>query len=99
MAGASETLERGGQIADLEADVVDPLTTLLQKASHARIGLRRLNELDARPTGGEHRHAHPFPRDFFDSCELETQKVAIQGEAVLDRPYGHADVIESRPVG
>src|SRR2546425_1062521 len=71
-----ETVQSGVQILHLETEVVDSLAALLEKAGQGRAASGRLDQLDARPAGGEHRHAHPLARDLFDAEKVEPEHVA-----------------------
>src|SRR5579872_2108965 len=89
-----ERLEGGGNVIDVQRNVVQAFATLREKASDGRVGRGGLEQLDARVAGGDHRGVDLFLVDGFLVQHAETERLielARRGDAV----DGDADVVES----
>src|SRR5947207_6252335 len=87
--------ERGGEVRDLEADVVEPLPLRGEEASNAGRLVGRAHELDLRVANGEERDSHPVGGDVLDRLELETERVAIELQRALEVPDHHSNVVDA----
>ena len=90
----SVMLESGIQIRDREAHVVQSLATAIEKARDNRVGLGRLQQLDARLPDRDERHAHLLRWDLFALAAAEAQALLPDREPFLDGTNRDTKVID-----
>src|SRR6266446_4961840 len=86
--------KRRVNVLDAQRDVVKPGTALLGKSRDRRIWGGRLEQLEARLTGGDESRAHVLRRHFFGRFDLEPERIAIEGKRGRQVEHGNADVVE-----
>ena len=86
--------ERRVNVLDAQRDVVKAGTALLGESRDRRIGGGRLEQLEARVTGGDEARAHALRRHLFGRFDLEPERIAIEDEGGRQVAHGDAHVVE-----
>src|SRR2546428_6162208 len=90
-----EASERSRKIGDLEADVVHRRAAALgEEARDTRLGVGRLEQLDARLTLGEEHHLHALRVEPMLGADGVAEDVAIERDRIGDRGNDDTDVMQ-----
>src|SRR3954453_12256060 len=86
--------ERLGEIGDLEADVVEPLTLGREEAGDAGGAICRLDELDLGLPDRQEGDPDAIEADVHDGLELEAERLPPEAPGLLDRAHDQGDVVD-----
>jgi hypothetical protein len=84
----------GGGVADLEAEVVDPLAVLLDELSHRAVGGGRLDHLDRALPHAEDGGADLLVHDLLGPDQFQPEDVPVEGDRLPEAADGDADVLD-----
>ena len=87
--------QRGGDVGNLEADVVEALASGGEEARHAGRGVGRLDELDPDLPDGQERDADAIRGDRHDRTRREPQDVPIEAERRAHLAHHHGNVMDA----
>ena len=89
-----ELLERGANVLDPQRDVVEARTALLDVFRDRRVRRRRLEQFERRAADGNVARADALRDNLLRRPDLETERVAVERQRLLDVLHRDADVIE-----
>jgi hypothetical protein len=89
-----QAIEGGGEVLDLEADVVEPLPLQGEEARDAGRLVGRLDELDLGLAHGQEGDPDPVVLDVHDLLERGAERVPPEPEPVLDRGDDEGHVVD-----
>jgi hypothetical protein len=88
--------QRRAQVVHAQRDVVQPRSPPGQKAGNRRIGGRGFEEFERRAAGVEQVRPDPLGDHVLGPLDLEAQRVAVEGQRLVEALHCDADVVEHR---
>jgi hypothetical protein len=88
-----EGFKCGGDVVDVEGDVVEPLAAFGEEAADGRVGAGGLDELDAGVAGGDHGGADVLVLDGFFVDDVEAEGL-VKFAGLGDAADGDAEMVE-----
>ena len=88
-----EALHRGGEIRDLQRDMMQAFAALLDKLGDHRIGTGGFQQFNARTAGGQHDDVDLFLFHGFARADWESELVLIERERAVERSDGDPEMI------
>ena len=89
-----QPLQMAVEAPDSQADMVNPLTVLVDEPPDRRLGCQRLEQLQMRVSHRQKGSLHTLGLDGFEMIDRETEGLVDRGR--LDRFHRNADVIQPR---
>jgi hypothetical protein len=92
-APALQLRERPANVLDLNRNVMHAGTAFREKLSHRSVRTERLQQFDVRVANGKHANLYALFRHFFRRINLQSERIAPDGQTFFDALSGDADMI------
>src|SRR5690349_1925771 len=93
-AAGLQALDSGGQVRDLEGDVMKALAMLCNELPDYGIGRSCLEKFDSRVSGRQHRNIHVFVCYRFAQTHRQAKLVLVEAQGFVERSHGDAEVVD-----